>query len=157
MKTSRWTAAALVALTGVVGGGVAHAFWSVGGSGSGSATNGNLQLVTLEALAGADVPAAGLVPGGTTDVYLRVHNPNSVPVQVYSVSSNGPVTADGDHPGCTTTGVTFTAPAAPIGTTVDAGTTEVVLLADAASMDNSSSSACQGATFHLPVALTVRR
>ena len=136
LRRTRWSALAAVTAAALAGG-TAYAYWSAGGSGSGAAANGTL------------------VPGGSADVVLRVHNPNPGPIEIYSVTPNGTVTADAGHVGCT--GVTFTAPASPTGITVAADSTQLVHLAGAASMSLSSPSACQGATFHIPVTLTVRR
>ena len=116
-RTRRWWAAmASSVLLVVVGCGVAFAVWSVTGSGSGAAQSGTLQTVTITAFTGADSPSSTLVPGGSADVMLRVSNPNGAAVQLYSVTANGPVTADAGHSGCTTTGVSFVAPAVPVGT-----------------------------------------
>ena len=106
---------------------------------------------------GADSPAATLIPGGTADVIMRVTNPNASAVQIYSVAANGQITADGGHPACTTTGVSFVPPAAPVGVSVAANSTQLVHLPGAASMSTAAMSACQGATFHVPVTLTVRQ
>ncbi len=96
------------------------------------------------------------MPGCTADLILRVKNPNTRPVTVYSVAANGAVTADAAHVGCTTTGVSLVAPTPPIGIAVAAGATQLVQLPNAARMTTASLSACQGATFTVPVTLTVR-
>jgi hypothetical protein len=149
--------AATIALAIAGGGGIAYAYWSTTGSGHGSATNGTMQPVTVSALVGGDTPNATLIPGGNADVILRVTNPNAYPVRVYGVTGNGAITADAAHAACTTTGVTFTAPTSPITptVTVPAGAALLVHLAGAASMSAASQSACQGATFHIPVTLAV--
>jgi hypothetical protein len=154
LRRTRWSAAAAVTAAALAGG-TAFAYWSAGGSGAGAAANGTLQTVTIDALVAGDTADGTLVPGGSADVVLRVHNPNTASVEIYSVTPNGTVTADAGHAGCT--GVTFTAPASPTGITVAADSTQLVHLANAASMSLSSPSACQGATFHIPVTLTVRR
>ena len=97
------------------------------------------------------------MPGGTADVMLRVTNPNGAAVQIYSVTGNGPITADAGHSGCTTTGVSFTAPATPVGISLTANSTTLVHLPNAASMSTASLSACQGATFRIPVTVTVHQ
>ena len=140
--------------------GAAVARWAAFGSGTGSATTGTMQTVTVAALVGGDDPASALVPGGpAAEVILRVTNPNAASVQVYGVAGNGAITADAGHAACTTTGVTFTAPSSPITptVTVPANSTVVVRLPGAASMSTASLSACQGATFHIPVTLTARQ
>lgn len=168
MKTNSWfkaggrgvKAAFLTgALTLALGAGTAYAYWATGGSGSGSAAGGDMQTVTVDALVPGDTPASTLVPGGTADVVLRVTNPNPYSVQVYSVTGNGTVTADTAHPACTTTGVTFAGSPGPLSPAVSiaANSSALVTLPGAAGMNATSQSTCQGATFHLPVTLAVRK
>ncbi len=147
-----------IALCGLVAalamGGAAYAYVSAAGSGSGSGTAGTMQTVTVSAFVGGDTPTSALYPGGpTADVILRVNNPNSFSVQLFSISGNGAITADASHSGCTTTGVTFT-PASNPNVTIPAGSS-LVHLSGAASMSTASLSACQGATFTIPVSITV--
>lgn len=153
------TAAATVALCILGGAGSAYAYWAATGIGSGSATNGTLQNVTVDALVPGDTLQTSLAPGGTADVLLRASNPNPHPVTIYGLAGNGSVTADAAHPGCTTTGVTFTAPAAPLAPSVviPANSSILLTLPGAASMGASSLSACQGAQFTIPVTLEVRK
>ena len=137
--------------------GVAYAFIAGSGSGTGTASAGTMQTVTVSALVGGDAPSATLYPGGpAADVILRANNPNAYSVQIVGVAANGSITADGAHPGCTTTGVTFTPPASP-SITIPAATSSLVHLASAASMSTASVSGCQGATFAIPVTVTVHR
>lgn len=149
--------AALLSL--VLGVGTAYAYWSTIGVGSGSAASGTMQTVTVDAFVAGDTPATALVPGGTAEVIVRASNPNAFAVQVYSFTSNGAATADASHPLCTTTGVTFNAPAAPLTPTVSiaANSSVLITLPGAASMSTASQSACQGAVFHLPVTMAVRK
>lgn len=152
-------AAALAGLLIAAGAGTAHAYWTAAGAGDGSAAAGTMQAVTVDALVAGDNPREALIPGGSADVVLRLTNPNPYPVQVYSVTANGPATADAAHPGCTTTGVSFTGTAAPLepATYVAADTTILLTLPGTAVMDTSSLAACQGATFSLPVTAEVRK
>ncbi|MCP2048678.1 UNVERIFIED_ORG: hypothetical protein J3D58_002750 [Paenarthrobacter nicotinovorans] len=153
------TAAATVALCVLGGVGSAYAYWSATGLGAGTSTNGTMQTVTVDALVPGDTLQSSLVPGGTADVLVRATNPNPHAVTIYGFAANGPATADASHPGCTTTGVTFTPPAAPLATpiTIAANTSILVTLQGAASMDATSVSACQGAQFAIPVTLEVRK
>ncbi len=146
-----------IAAAGLVGllatGGVAYAYVAGNGSGSGSASTGTMQTVTVNAFVGGDAPSAKLYPGGpAADVILRVNNPNSFSVQLFSVSANGAITADASHLGCTTTGVTFTPPSNP-NVTIPAGSS-LVHLSGAATMSTASLNACQRATFSIPVSIT---
>ncbi|QSZ50656.1 hypothetical protein QEH68_20460 [Paenarthrobacter sp. OM7] len=153
------TAAATVALCILGGAGSAYAYWVTTGTGSGSATNGTMQAVTVDALVPGDTLQTSLVPGGTADVILRATNPNAHPVTIYGFAANGPVTADAAHPGCTTTGVTFTPPPTPLApaVTIQPNTSIQLTLGNAASMSAASVSACQGAAFDVPVILEVRK
>jgi D-arabinose 1-dehydrogenase-like Zn-dependent alcohol dehydrogenase len=63
---------------------------------------------------------------------------------------------DGGHAGCTTTGVTFTNQTG-FSSTIGASGTTLVHLPNAASMDATSSSGCQGATFSIPVSITAHK
>ena len=158
-RSRGFRAAALAGLLLTAGAGTAYAFWSGTGAGSGSAAAGTMQAVTVDALVASDNPKAALYPGGSADVVLRLTNPNPYSVQVYSVTGNGPVTADAAHPGCTTTGVSFTGTAAPLApaTYVAANSSALITLPGAATMDTTSLAACQGATFSVPVTAEVRK
>ena len=151
--------AAAAALCLLAGGGTAYAYWATTGAGSGAAAAATLQAVTVDAFIAGDSNRTSLVPGGTADVILRTSNPNAFAVQLYSVAASGPVTADAAHAGCTTTGVSFTAPAAPLApaVTIPAHSSLLVSLPGAASMSTQSPSACQGATFKIPVTVEARR
>ncbi|MDQ0689860.1 hypothetical protein [Arthrobacter sp. W4I7] len=152
-------AAALAGTLIAAGAGTAYAYWSSAGIGSGSAAAGTMQAITVDALVARDSPQATLVPGGTAAVVLHLTNPNPYAVQVYSISPNGPATADTAHPGCTTTGVTFTGTSAPLSPAmfVAANSSTLLTLPGSAAMDTTSLAACQGATFHLPVTAEVRK
>jgi hypothetical protein len=158
MRNKRVVAAVVGAILLVlgIGSGVAYAYWSASGQGSGATSAGTLQPVTVTALVGGDTPSSSLLPGTSADVVLRIDNPNAFTVTLVSVAPNGAVTADGSHPGCTTTGVTFTNQTGLASTIAASGTT-LVHLSNAASMSSSSSSGCQGATFSVPVAITVHK
>jgi hypothetical protein len=134
--------------------GSAIAYWTASGSGTASAATGTLQPVTVTALAGGDTPTSVLLPGATGDVILRISNPNSSAVTLTSVTGNGTITADAGHPTCTTTGVSFTSQTG-MSTSIAASSTTLVHLPGAASMSTASSNGCQGATFSIPVAVTV--
>lgn len=153
------TAAATIALCLATGVGGAYAYWATIGAGSGAATNGTMATVTVQALVAGDSPQDTLVPGGTADVAVRAFNPNGFEVKVHAISGNGAATADANHPACTTTGVTFIDPAAPLtpAITIPANTSVLITLPGAAAMSTASPSGCQGATFSLPVTLEARK
>ncbi|MEA5453773.1 hypothetical protein SPF06_03470 [Sinomonas sp. JGH33] len=152
------TAAAAVVLL-VASASAGFAYWLMAGTGSGAAAAGQLQALTAQALV---QPAPGqqlLFPGGTADAVLSVTNPNPYDVQLYSVAAAGPAAPDAGHPQCTTTGVTFQNPAAPLtpNVTIPANSTATVILPGTVTMDLGSDSGCQGAVFHLPLTLEVRK
>ena len=151
--------ASAVALCLLAGGGTAYAYWASTGAGTGAAAAATMQKVTVDAMVAGDSSSTSLVPGGTADVILRTSNPNAFAVQLYSVASTGAATADTAHAGCTTTGVSFTAPAAPLAPAIiiPANSSLLVTLPGAASMSTDSQSACQGATFKVPVTVEARR
>ena len=152
----RWIGVATLGVLGITTGGVAYASFTGTGTGTGSGHVGTMQTVTVSAFVGGDAPSSKLYPGGpAADVILRVNNPNSFSVQLFSLGGNGAITADASHSGCTTTGVTFTPPSSP-NITIPAGSS-LVHVAGAASMSSASLSACQGATFSIPLTLTVHK
>lgn len=133
----------------------AYAYFTSSGNGTGSASTGTMQAVTISAATVS--PSTPLLPGGSGDVTLEVTNPNSVAVTVVSVTgSGGGITADSGHPGCTTTGVTFTSQTG-LSDNIPAGSTTAIDLPGAASMATTSSAGCQGATFSIPVTITVQQ
>ncbi|MBT2513138.1 hypothetical protein [Arthrobacter sp. ISL-30] len=153
------TAAATAALCILGGVGTAYAYWSSTGAGSGSAANTSMQTVTVDAFIAGDAPQTTLVPGGSAEVVLRATNPNPYAVTVYSIGANGTVTADASHPACSPSGVTFRPPAAPLtpAVTIQANSSVLLSLPNAASMSPTSPSVCQGAQFQVPVTLEVRK
>jgi len=136
---------------------VAFALWTAGGSGSGYTKAETAQLLTT-----VDVSAsttAQLHPGGTSDVILRISNPNNYAVTVTNINGNGAITsgnatcdnASGPYTG---NGVSFTN---ATGTwAVSANSTTDVTLTGAAAMSNTattSNDSCQGKVFTIPVSL----
>jgi predicted ribosomally synthesized peptide with SipW-like signal peptide len=144
-----------VGLVAGLGAGTAYAYFTSTGRGTGPAATGTLQTVTVAAATAA--PGTALLPGGTSDVTLKVTNPNSYAVTLVGVTgTGGTITADGGHPGCTTTGVTFTGQTG-LNTTIPASSTTTIDLPGAASMSQASSAGCQGATFSIPVTIAVQK
>jgi hypothetical protein len=136
-------------------GGAAWASFASSGSGTGPGVTGTLRTVTLSATAGSS--STPLYPGATGDVSLEVDNANAYAVTLVSVTGNGTVTADAGHPTCTTTGVTFSNQTG-LSTTIPGGASnDHILLPGAVSMNAASSNGCQGATFSIPVTITVEK
>lgn len=138
--------------------GAAYGYFTAGGSGTGSASVGTLDQVTL---ATAGTPSSPLLPGDAGDVTLQVTNPNPVAVSLVGVAlqTGGSITPDAGHAGCATTDsnpvVTLTVPSGDLPVQIAAGATVAVDLATAAHMDVAATQSCQGASFTVPVTLTV--
>jgi hypothetical protein len=151
---SRARVVTALAVVGVlVAGGAAWGYFTTSGSGAGQATAGTMSTITLSATAGS--PSTPLYPGGTGDVSLEVNNPNSYAVTLVTVTGSGSITPDSGHTGCTTTGVTFTNQSGLHASIPASATNYQIRLAGAVSMGSSSSNGCQGATFSVPVTITV--
>lgn len=149
--------ATLTAITGViVGSGVAYAYWTTSGTGSGTAKAATASpLSTVSAVAST---TGLLYPGAIGDLKVTFDNPNPFPVTVKSLSAGtGAVTASGGASTCSTTGVSLLSQSnlsilVPAKSGTDGQTTATVT--GAVQMDNSSDSGCQGATFTVPVSFT---
>jgi hypothetical protein len=154
----RTVSAVLGAAALVLAGGTAYAYWGMSGIGSGTASAGQLQTLTTQALVQAAPGQQPLSPGSTADAVVRVSNPNPYDVQLFSVVSAGPATADAGHPQCVTTAVSFQNqnPLAQQ-VTIPANATQTVTLPGSVSMGLSSDAGCQGAHFNLPLTLEVRK
>ena len=138
-------------LLGGLGTGAAFGYFTAGGSGQGTAATADMQPIAVT----VGTPLSVLVPGGTADVTLALTNPNGFAVTVLGVVADGPTLADPGHSGCTPTSVQLTG-AATLDLSLAAGETQTVTLQDAASMGMSAPSACQGATFSIPLTTTAR-
>jgi hypothetical protein len=152
-RRAPFVAGLVVALVGGLGAGTAYGFFSGSGSGSNVATIGSAGSVTVEAATGT--PSSDLFPGGTADLTLTLDNPNSYPVTITGISQNGTVTASGGVGTCSTTGV-LAPTQTGLAITVAKDSVVVVNIPDGASMDADSDSGCQGASFEVPVTITVQ-
>jgi hypothetical protein len=97
-----------------------------------------------------------LYPGASGDLLVKLNNPNSFPLTIVSVSGNGTVTGAGGTGTCTTTGVTVPTQTG-LNITVAAGNNVSVVVPNGVSMDLTSDSGCQGATFQIPITITVHK
>jgi len=134
--------------------GTAFAWVTTSSSGTADASTSTMSPVTVVALGGADATTTDLQPDGTADVVLRIRNPNPYAARLVAVAPNGAVTAAGGVGTCTTTGVALVDQSG-LAVALPSDTTTLVDLPAAASMSTASSSGCQGATFSIPVAITV--
>jgi hypothetical protein len=144
----------LLVLLGIPVGGMAWSYWSAGGSGAGSGANGTLVAVSLS----PGTPAAGLYPGGSTNVVLTATNSNASVVKIGSLlldtsQGTGGFAVDGGHSGCSVGALSFTTQSnGGAGWSVPARVGAVngtlpITLSNALSMSAAAASACQGATF----------
>ncbi len=135
----------------LVNAGAAWAYWMLNGEGTGVAVAGT--AVELK-LTGRSDDSKPLYPGGTTNLTVTVTNQNDFPIKITSVSpGENAVTADPEHrsAGCRTTGVVVAQDVLPVSWEVPKNTIGVFTVPDGVRMTNSSDSACQGATFTIPV------
>jgi hypothetical protein len=148
--------AIVTALTLVcVGGGFVWAYVNATGAGTGALATGTLTAPSIEAT--VVTPTTTLLPGGTGDATFKLDNPNSAAVTVVSVTSTGMIGVT-NAPGCTSSndGVSFTNQTS-LSIPMAAHATGVVIdLTGAVFMASSSASVCQGATFSIPVTVSVR-
>jgi hypothetical protein len=145
---------AVLALTAGLGSGVATAYWTTNGTGFGAATTATPQAVTLIAASGTveDV----LFPGGSADLIVSLENPNSYPVTITGIEQlPGSVVAVDAAGTCVVTGVTVPS-RADLAIDVESGASVSVHVPAGAVMSAASEDGCQGATFQIPVTVTVR-
>lgn len=137
--------------------GSAAAYFTADGSGSGDA--GTTTLAELTVVAGT---ASGeLYPGGTAAAVLEVTNPNPFSVSIVAiVAAEGAVVATGGIGTCTQPAVSFVAPpqetVSELAELAPGGPTTIAL-PGAVSMGTAAETACQGATFAVPVTVQVVR
>jgi hypothetical protein len=142
------------AIAVIVNAGAAWAYWSLRGEGQAVAVAGSAVELKLQ---GRSDDSRPLYPGGTADLTVTVTNQNAFPVKVTSVSPGaGKVTADSDHrdAGCQNTGVLVAQDVVAVSWEVPKNTIGVFTVPDGLRMTNNSDSACQGATFTIPVKAT---
>lgn len=136
--------------------GTAYAYFSATATGTGDAHVGTLVPVGAQATV-----STTLYPGTKGTLHLALTNSNSFAVTVLGVSQDGPVTVSGGGPGCTS-GITTTPGTS--GVTVPMQTLTLTLtpgphsftVATGVTMSITSNTTCQGATFHIPVTVTVK-
>lgn len=129
--------------------GVAWAYWSSSGTGSGAATAGTAAQVTFA----NGTPSSNLFPGGTADVAVLVANPNSYAVLITGLSA-GTITSNNSTCTANGTGVSFNVPSSYPSSTyrVPANATSFPIhIAGGASMSVTSDNTCQGKTFTIPL------
>ena len=160
MKTPTLRRAVVVtaAVTATLGGGIAVAAWTSSSSGTATAKAGTAAAPTTGTIDGSAITNGLLYPGGPAGtVKLLVNNPNPYPVVVTRVAAagTGAPTGSGGSGTCTTTGVTFTTQNPVSQNAVPANGSATITLASSVNMLASSDDGCQGATFSIPVTVTV--
>ncbi|MBL7254933.1 hypothetical protein [Paractinoplanes lichenicola] len=138
----------------LVASGAAWAAWRMSGQARATATVG-----TVIPLRGKGVLpfGAALYPGTKTRLRVQITNDNSFPVAVYRVAQGStPVEADAAHAaaGCVNTGVVLVRPSYPVAWNIGPRKSSIFQIDGAVKMTNASNSACQGATFTIPLLLT---
>ena len=131
-------AGGLVATLGV--GGIAFAYFTANGSGTGSASVGSASAITISATA----PAALYPAGPARDVTITVTNPGSGSQHVGTVSLGS---VDASNASCVTSA--FTMPAVTVNTTLAAGASTVVHGSLSMADNGSNQNDCQGASLTL--------
>lgn len=160
-RRPRWMLPVLGATAvGLIMTGVAFAYWTSGGSGSGQATAGTAATVTFA----SGTVTSTLFPGGTADVATLVTNPNPYAVLISGLSA-GTITSGTGGNACDTNGnhVSFNVPTSYPSTTyrvpakagVSGGPAAFSIdIANGASMAINSDTTCQGKTFTIPLSGT---
>jgi hypothetical protein len=146
---------AVCALAAVaVNAGAAWAYWRITGSGTGAAQAGSAIELNLKGKSDDKKP---LYPGGTSNLTVTVTNDNDFPIRITTLSpGKGSVSADAQHrdAGCRTTGVVVAKDVNDVSWEVPRNTIGVFTLTNGIRMSNQSDTACQGATFTIPVQAT---
>lgn len=146
----------LATLMIAIGGGAAYAYFTSNGSGTGSGSIATISTVTITTTVGT--PSTPLLPGLKGDIAFTVRNNNTVPVSIVSVALKGGSSIT-DGSGCMSAdsnAVTLLTPAnLPYSITATNGATQSVDLTNSVMMDSAAPNTCQGATFSVPITITV--
>ncbi|MFI2486094.1 hypothetical protein ACH47X_04250 [Promicromonospora kroppenstedtii] len=134
--------------------GIAFAFWTVSGGGTGTGVSSTVRPVVLTPA----TPTADLYPGQRADVVLTVANPNAAAAAITALRldttrGDGGLAVDPGHAGCPTAALSYeTQTNDGIGWTVpgrnSSGDGQLsITLRDALAMRPDAADACQGAVF----------
>jgi hypothetical protein len=133
-----------------LGGGIAVAAWTSSGAGTAGAKAGTAAAPATGTVDASALTTGLLYPGVKGTALIKITNPNPYAVTVTDISANGTATATGTCPG---TSVSWLAQQP--GTSIAAGATAQLTLANAVQMLSTAADACQGAVFTIPVTVTV--
>jgi len=147
--TGKRASIALGSTIAIVAAGVAFAYFTSSGSGTGSASVGSSSAVTLHASI-----SSNLFPGSSSPVTLTVDNPSSGVQRVGTVSLSS-ITVDAGHSSCATTisggNPDFTMAAVPVNQVFSPGNGQSVAATGTLAMNETgvNQDGCQGATLTL--------
>jgi hypothetical protein len=151
-RRTRRVAGITTAALFLVGGGAAYAYWTIGGSGSGSVTTGDVSAVTIN----QTTTISNLAPGVAAQALSGTFdNPNDGPVYITSVTASiASVTkATGAPAGtCDATDYTLANASMPVGAEVASGTGKGAWTGATIAFNNKTTTnqdACKGATVNL--------
>jgi hypothetical protein len=135
-----------------VASGTAYAFVGSSGGGSGGARVGSTHSVVVTAATGTVTNQ--LSPGGSGDLVLTLDDPNPGSLTLVALQQHGSVTVVGGQD-CTAANAGVSAPSLT-GLSLGIGSgTHSVTVPHGALMSTASASGCQGASFQIPVLVTV--
>jgi hypothetical protein len=155
MKRRALIAVAAIVAAVVLGVGAVFAYFEATGHGTGSASDGTAPTITIQAVASGS-PTSTLLPGSTADLLVQVQNPSSFTLTIVGIAQNGTATPEGGS-GCTSSNDGVSVPAETGLSMSLAPGTSVLHFSGAAAMSLTSYSGCQGASFDIPVTLTVQQ
>jgi hypothetical protein len=132
--------------------GTAFAFVRATGSKAASGKVGHPAAIIVEHATGT--VSSVLFPGADADLALTLTNPNTGTAKVTGIAQDGTVSVSGGT-GCTKTNAAVTVRTLTgLSVTLAHGTHSVTVVTGAA-MGSAAVTGCQGATFHIPVTVTV--
>lgn len=163
----KWTRRTIVmgsAAALVMSGGVAYAFWSSTGAGTGTANASQFQAVTANVTT-VSSSATTLYPGsGATPIIINIHNPNAFTVKVTGVTLTDGQVPSGvsgakDSTACTAaaSAVTLIGSASVTGLTgtIPGNSDGTVTVPGGVKMASSSAEGCEGASFTFTTGIAV--
>ncbi len=146
---------AVIALVLGLGAGTAYAYFTSTGHGSGAASAGTASPVTVVQASGT--VNSKLYPGASADLLVELNNPNSYSVNIVGVTAGtGTVTGTSGVSTCTNTEVTVPTQTG-LSIAVAPGNGILVHIPNGVAMGTTPDSGCQGATFQVPVTITVQK
>jgi hypothetical protein len=131
----------------------AAAYWTHNGNGSSTGHIGTMTAATLTLA----TEATALYPGGAADLTVTVANPNDFSVVLSGVAVDPGSAISSSDAGCDGPTYVSVVPGTLPTTVIAANSSEQFVLTDAARLSVSAVQACQGATFTIPLAVTVKR